>query len=230
MKKFRHIEIQLYVDSNQTHVYILSSCTFREEEAKANRIAMEIERNPSSQVRASLENGDNEEELFASVVRPGGEIDGKYVPPPKRKNSQHHRSGGGGGGGNPRGGNYPANGNHCVTTPTSHPSFNIVINTTNTPSKVSYNSSNHSSVPVYSSSNIMPIIPPRSVIRQGSNPLPSHNTYPPRDREPRINGQIMENHAKHHNRPPPLILRGTARGKCNTTAVSCVFCTKKIRI
>lgn len=195
----------------------------RDEEARATRIAQEIERNPSSQARTALENGENEEELFAAVSRPvANESDGKYVPPakrnssPKRNNSKHHRtSGGNSGGGGPSRGNYSANGNQCVSSPTStNPSFNIVINTTNSPTKVSYNSTSHSSVPVYTSSNIMSIIPPRPMVRQGSNTLPSINTYPPRDREPRINGQIMENNTKHHNRPPPLILRGAARGKC----------------
>lgn len=92
----------------------------REEEAKAARIAMEIERNPSSQARSALENGDNEEDLYAAVHRGSTtESDEKYVPPPmKRKNSQHHRVGGGGSGGPGIGGsnraNYPTNGNSII--------------------------------------------------------------------------------------------------------------------
>lgn len=37
---------------------------FRNEEAKAARLAREIESNPSSQSRANLENGDEEERYF----------------------------------------------------------------------------------------------------------------------------------------------------------------------
>lgn len=90
---------------------------------------MEIERTPSSQARSALENGDNEEELYAAVQRGStAESDEKYVPPPmKRKNSQHHRVGGGGSGGPGSSGsnraNYPTNGN--LTTKVSRYNYNL---------------------------------------------------------------------------------------------------------
>lgn len=67
---------------------------------------MEIERNPSSQIRSALENGDNEEELYAAVTRPTNDVDSTKYVPPARRSSQHHRSSGGGGGR----GNYSTNG------------------------------------------------------------------------------------------------------------------------
>jgi len=41
---------------------------FRNEEAKAARLAREIESNPSSQSRANLENGDEEERYINTFV------------------------------------------------------------------------------------------------------------------------------------------------------------------
>lgn len=45
---------------------------YRNEEAKAARLAREIESNPSSQTRANLENGDEEERyIFYSIISLG---------------------------------------------------------------------------------------------------------------------------------------------------------------
>eukprot|EP00918_Siedleckia_nematoides_P097765 GHVU01214148.1.p1 GENE.GHVU01214148.1~~GHVU01214148.1.p1 ORF type:complete len:950 (+),score=116.10 GHVU01214148.1:44-2893(+) len=62
---------------------------WREKEARAAKLACEIERSEAYKVNAELENGDerDEEEKFSAVVREGGdqETGKKYIPPHMRK-------------------------------------------------------------------------------------------------------------------------------------------------
>lgn len=57
---------------------------YKLQEAKASKIAQEIETNNSYQSRIQLENGD-EEDRFSAVVRPEDSIPSKYVFPQKRR-------------------------------------------------------------------------------------------------------------------------------------------------
>lgn len=72
--------------------------SFKDAEARASRIANEIEKNPKAQARLELENGD-EEERFAAVVRPSDERNSpprnadkgnKYIPPVRRQGGSYH--------------------------------------------------------------------------------------------------------------------------------------------
>ncbi|XP_050729991.1 ataxin-2 homolog isoform X4 [Eriocheir sinensis] len=99
-----------------TRLYKLNTPEYREREAKASRIAAEIEKSPTTQVRLDAENGD-EEERFSAVLRPG-EQGGKYIPPMLRKKNQN--------GGKaqratppPTGARYNSHGSSNPPTPTS---------------------------------------------------------------------------------------------------------------
>ncbi|XP_064647197.1 ataxin-2-like protein isoform X3 [Lineus longissimus] len=69
---------------------------FKEKEAKAQKLANEIEQNEQYKARIELENNDEDEKISA-VVRPDGgsaspsSSSGKYVPPQMRKNTQQNR-------------------------------------------------------------------------------------------------------------------------------------------
>lgn len=69
---------------------------FRDAEAKAAKIASEIESNPTYKARIDVENGE-EEEKYAAVVRPSSNESSpnnegnKYVCPPKRKTMQPNK-------------------------------------------------------------------------------------------------------------------------------------------
>ncbi|KAF7287665.1 hypothetical protein GWI33_006009 [Rhynchophorus ferrugineus] len=56
---------------------------YRDAQARADQIANEIENQPNHKARCELENGD-EETVFAAVVRPNLDSNGKYIPPAKR--------------------------------------------------------------------------------------------------------------------------------------------------
>ncbi|XP_039299140.1 ataxin-2-like protein [Nilaparvata lugens] len=66
------------------------STDYRDAEARATKIANEIENNPTYKARLELENGENEEEKFAAVTRPANDngFSDKYVLPAKRKHNQ----------------------------------------------------------------------------------------------------------------------------------------------
>ncbi|XP_064170363.1 ataxin-2-like protein isoform X1 [Anguilla rostrata] len=100
-----------------------SSEGFRQREARASRLANEIEASPQYRHRVSLENedGKTEEEKYSAVVREAGGRDspssnsvgsreGKYIPLPQRAREMgvsRERGGGGGGGGGGAGPSAP---------------------------------------------------------------------------------------------------------------------------
>lgn len=181
---------------------------YKDAEAKATKIANEIENNPAYKVRMEVENGGDEEERFAAVVRPASEntnnnnnieVSKPYVPPAKRKN--------------PQSGKVVRNNNTApqtssaapiITIPNQKPSYLVPSTTSSTPyhhvptqfpPAQQQTVTHHQQSPTTLSSQ-----PP--VVTSASTPTYSNVQQALPQREPRVNGQV--------DPPPPKAQRPTS--------------------
>ncbi|MPC81711.1 Ataxin-2-like protein [Portunus trituberculatus] len=169
-----------------TPLFKLNTPEYREREAKASRIAAEIEKSPTTQVRLDAENGD-EEDKFSAVIRPG-EQGGKYIPPMMRKKNQN--------GGKaqratppPTGARYNSHGSSNPPTPTSP-----------YPGPPPSGSAGHSPVGVGGT-------PPTYQTQQPPQPLPNHAPAPAQ--HPPIHRN--NSHGPHHSHGPDTKVNGDAK-------------------